>query len=267
MGEETNSLVTYLDHMGDDLTVVNAARVSFNKQSEWHHFKDVSLPCHSFEIPYLNSKDKKLIKYLAKHNHWSPFSHPQISLRIKMPIFVARQWFKHQIGFARNEVSRRYVDYEPELYQTDVWRKKAENKKQGSSDESVDLDKHWALDGSLMEGKGVRLSIDKSMMICSEVLIRNYNSMIKAGVAPEQARMILPQNTYTEFVETASLYAYARLYNLRTGDDAQKETQEYAREVGKIIEQIYPYSWKVLTNEEETKEKEPNSKSTDESSV
>ena len=140
------SFVEHLNHMGTDLDVVNAARVSFSKQSDWEVVgckEEFDIDCRSVSyIPVftLSEKDKKLIKYLAAHKHWTPFSQPQIQFRIKMPIFVARQWYKHTVGFTRNEESRRYINTEPQCYVPTEWRKAAENVKQGSSEELVDVD-------------------------------------------------------------------------------------------------------------------------------
>jgi thymidylate synthase (FAD) len=220
--------------MGTDLDVVNAARVSFSKQSNWEVVgckEEFDIDCRSVSyIPVftLSEKDKKLIKYLAAHKHWTPFSQPQIQFRIKMPIFVARQWYKHTVGFTRNEVSRRYVSDTPECYIPSVWRKAAPNIKQGSLDDAVDLDFEWMDDV-------VRFAA------------RSYDTLIRLGVCPEQARMVLPQNMFTEFVEVGSLAAYARLYSLRSSEDAQKETRDYANSVGVILGALFPHSWSALT--------------------
>lgn len=210
------SKVTCLNVMGDDLTVVNAARVSFAKASYWH------------DVDELKEQDKKLIKYLAAHKHWTPFSQPQIQFRIKMPIFVARQWYKHSVGFTRNEESRRYISTEPQCYVPAEWRMAAENVKQGSSDETV-------TDPPLVGGY-------------VNIMISLYNELINCGTCPEQARMILPQSMYTEFVEVGSLAAYARLYSLRSSKEAQKEVRLYAEVVGKVMQELFPVSWEALTN-------------------
>jgi len=217
---------TLIDYMGDDLRVVNAARVSFAKESFW----DDSVPARLTGLPQLHEKDVKLLNYLAKHNHWTPFSHVQITMREKVPIFVARQRFKHMVGFTYNEISRRYVDDEPELYWPDKWRKKAENKKQGSSDEEyISLDLVWAQNH--MKG-----------------LLTIYNKIVADGCAPEQARMILPQSMYTEYIVTGSLAAWARAYKLRIDAHSQKEIQELAAQWGAIIGGIpeLKHSWKTL---------------------
>ena len=200
---------------GDDLTVVNAARVSFSKESK-----------------VLSEGDKKLITYLAKHNHVSPFFHPQVRLRVKMPIFVAREWYRHTVGFARNEVSRRYVDSEPECYipETTSIRERDSNLKQGSKMTSVE---------NADSAKEYIETITRSS-------IEAYNNLLSANVAPEVARMVLPQSMHTEFIETASLYAYARLCKLRLSPDAQHEIRQYAEALSSMLEKEFPVSWLAL---------------------
>jgi len=212
--------VELLNSMGDDLMVVNAARVSFNKESK--EFK---------------SGDAKLIKYLADHDHISPFFHPQIQFRIKMPIFVAREWYRHQIGFSRNEVSRRYVDTEPEYWTPtpNEIRERDPKLKQGSKETSVENAEYLY---------GI---IEYS---CRNA-VNTYEKLIKNNVAPEIARTVLPQSMYTEFVETGSLAAYARLYKLRTSPDAQREIQSYAKAIGEILALRFPFSWAALTSSSE----------------
>lgn len=219
--------VDLVDYMGSDLSVANAARVSFNKESSWEYAdSDVS-------IRSLSDKDTKLIRYLAKHNHFTPFCHPQISLRIKCPIFVRAQLGKHQVGLVMNEVSRRYVTYEPEIY-TPLWRNSpTDGAKQGSSGPIEDLDHCIKL----------RQEYDGVAKECLDL----YNRLLADGVAPEQARSILPQGTYTEFVWTGSLYAFARVYNLRIDAHAQWEIQEYAKAIDKLIAPLFPVSWQTLT--------------------
>ena len=231
------SSVQLLKHMGDDLMVVNAARVSMAKESEWEivgydeHIDPDSRVISCEPRRKLSDKDAKLIRYLARHKHWTPFSHPQVQLRIKMPIFVARQWFKHTVGFTRNEVSRRYVDDTPEFYVPKEWRKRAENVKQGSSDEVLQ-------DIPLFNMYSPR----DVMLTCVDM----YEAMLDQGVAPEMARMVLPQATYTEFIETGSLAAYARLASLRLDTHAQKETREYAQAIDAIMSKLFPVSWEAL---------------------
>jgi len=197
--------------MGSDLTVVNAARVSFSKESQ-----------------LLDEKDTKLIQYLARNRHISPFFHPQVCFRLKMPIFVAREWYRHTIGFARNEVSRRYVDTPPELYIPTELRERDPNLKQGSKSTFVDE------------------NIVEHMKVTAQITLNCYQHLLEAKVAPELARMILPQSMYTEFIETASLYAYARLCKLRLDPHAQKEIQVYAEAIDKILREKFPVSWAAL---------------------
>jgi len=212
---DNSGSIELLGCFGDDLTVVNAARVSFSKESN-----------------ELVEADVKLINYLAKHNHVSPFFHPQVRLRIKMPIFVAREWYRHTVGFARNEVSRRYVDSEPECYVPELSsiRERDAKLKQGSKSTPVD-NAEYAKD-----------CIDK----LTHSAIDTYNSLLAANVAPEVARMILPQSMHTEFIETASLYAYARLCKLRLSPDAQHEIRLYAEVLSKLLEKEFPISWHAL---------------------
>jgi thymidylate synthase (FAD) len=211
--------VELLETFGDDLTVVNAARVSFAKESH-----------------ELTPGDAKLIKYLADHNHVTPFFHPQVRLRIKMPIFVAREWFRHQIGFARNEVSRRYVDTPPECYvpREDHIRARDPKLKQGSKAEAVqESDAAYA-----MISNATRVALDE------------YKNLLTVGVAPEIARMILPQSMFTEFIETGSLAAYARLCALRLDPAAQWEIRQYAEAVSDLLRAAFPASWGALCAEE-----------------
>ena len=205
-----NQSVELVDCMGSDIGVVNAARVSFNKVAT-----------------EMGDKDAKLLKYLADHNHWSPFSHVFISFRIKAPIFVARQLVKHQVGLSWNEVSRRYVDSDPEFFMPLYWRKKAENVKQGSSDEVLQKD-----------------SEDVSLLC--KASLRLYNEMLQKGCCAEQARMVLPQNMMTEWIWSGSLYAFARVCNLRLDSHTQRETQEVAKMISDIVAEKFPQSWKVL---------------------
>ena len=231
--------VELMDHMGSDLTVCNAARVSFNKESEWGLDFDAierlkSCPYNKDDVRLLKEKDEKLIRYLAKHNHWTPFAHPQITLRVKAPVSIRTQFFKHKQGFVENEISRRYVSYEPEFYNP-VWRSKpTDGAKQGSEDFVKDE----------VEANVYSMAFDH---VCVEAL-NNYNHLIEQGIAPEQARFILPQGMYTEWYWTGSLAAYARFYKQRKDDHAQWEIREYANAVGKIIEPYFPVSWKHLTN-------------------
>ena len=275
---------TLIDHMGDDLSVVNAAKVSFGKRSEWDfrldHYNENNdteqWEREGWELynnstsgdvySRLSKKDRGLIQFLARGctsgdwsslkdylvnsvdvgeqtykeepafeellnyirkmpSHWSPFAHTAITLHLKMPIFVARQIMKHTTGIEYNEVSRRYVDSEPEFYVPDVWRKKAENVKQGSSGEDSEY-------GVIVD------YLDRVKF--------QYQDMLEWGVAPEQARMVLPQSMYTEVIATGNLYAWANLYIQRTDSHAQKETQDLAKQIGEIIKPLYPVSWAAL---------------------
>ena len=201
-----------IDVMGTDLTVVNAARVSFGKKKE------------KFE-----EGDEKLIRYLAKHNHWSPFGHCMLQFHIKAPVFVARQLVKHQIGLVWNEISRRYVDTQPEFYEVDKWRGQPIDKKQGSDGE--------------VEKQG---SCAYSKQMVENNAIIAYNSLLDAGVAPEQARMVLPQSLMTEWYWSGSLYAFARVCNLRCAKDSQYETRLIANEIDTQCKIKFPVSWKEL---------------------
>lgn len=220
--------VNYVAHMGDDLMVVNAARVSFAKHSET-----------------FRNADNKLIHYLATHGHWTPFGHPQITLRMKAPIFVRTQCFKHKQGFVENEVSRRYVDEAPEFFVPGVWRSRpTDGAKQGSSDTPVLELKRSSYDSEFIPDYSVNSWVTDHYDACNNL----YNWMIESGVAPEQARMILPQSMYTEWYWTGSLAAYARFYKQRIDPHAQKEIQELAKLVGDIIEPLFTVSWKALTD-------------------
>jgi thymidylate synthase (FAD) len=227
--------VELIDSMGSDLSVVNAARVSFHKESDWEYLEESLLTGQPTDKK-LNEKDQKLISYLAKHGHWTPFAHAFLSFRIKAPIFVARQLVKHQVGLAWNEVSRRYVDDEPEFWEPQIWRKRAENVKQGSSDEAVPV----ALDD-------IVYSYDGGIENYLTAAIKTYNYLLNEGVAPEQARMVLPQNTMTEWLWSGSLAAFARVVKLRTDPHAQKETQEIAFAIDSAVPNSFQHSWKALT--------------------
>jgi len=206
---------TLINSMGDDLTAVNAARVSFAKK------KDV-----------FDDKDERLIRYLAKHKHWTPFSHIMLQFRITAPIFVARQWYRHTVGFARNEESRRYIRDEPQYFLPDEIRSEPEgNIKQGSG-------------GKHQRNELWKLRYDGKVREC----IDTYRTMIADGVAPEQARMVLPQGVETSWVETASLYAYARLCNERMQSDAQVEIRDLAEKIHEQAKDIAPVCWKELAD-------------------
>jgi len=205
--------VKLLETFGNDLTVVNAARVSLGK--------------HVVEF---TDKDAKLIKYLADHEHTSPFFHPQLRFRLKMPIWMAREWFRHTIGFSRNEVSRRYVD-DPPTFHIPHLRTRAPGKKQGSND-----DVHPQND-----------VFRETLKDSCRVAVNSYNLLLANQLPPEQARMVLPQNMMTEFIETGSLAAYARLCHLRMGPDAQTEIRAVAGQVSELVRGVFPVSWFALT--------------------
>jgi len=222
--------VQLLEVFGSDLTVVNAARVSFAK-----------------EVHVMEEKDIKLLNYLAKHNHISPFFHPQIRFRIKMPIFVAREWYRHQIGLSRNEVSRRYVDSAVECWIPNVEDLRARDPKlkQGSKNEVV----------------GDASVVHEQIKTATESAIATYESLLASGVAPEIARVVLPQSMYTEFIETGSLAAYARICSLRLDPAAQKEIRVYADLVDQELLKAFPHSWQALRAKfaEPSKKEQPES--------
>jgi thymidylate synthase (FAD) len=214
--------VTYIDHMGSDLTVANAARVSFGKTSEMED--------DPWGPPKLKAKDDKLIRYLAREKHISPFGHCFASFHVKAPIFVARQLVKHK--FLRwNEISRRYVDDEPEFYVPDVWRGRAENVKQGST-------------GEVKVPYLVPHEFNKSALY-------EYETLLESGVAPEQARMVLPQSTMTEWYWSGSLDAFADMCNLRCKSDTQAETREVAKQIDRKMIELFPVSWDALTESDD----------------
>ena len=266
--------VTYVDHMGSDLTVVNAARVSFDNEST-----------------KLITKDRKLIRYLAMNEHWSPFAHPQISLRVDAPVFVARQLAKHQVGFAWNEVSRRYVSDDTEFYFPEKWRKKSDDIKQGSTDEEVDIDvfklvkngqiltenfsPYWTercipkpidrndLSEDDLADYDARIEAwdeadvvpaDNPIETLTYIMEEMYDNLLALGVCPEQARMILPQSMYTSWIWTGSLLAFSRMCKLRLDSHAQRETQEVAKQISDIIEPLFPESWGKLLSDWNKKE-------------
>jgi thymidylate synthase (FAD) len=232
--------VELIQNMGDDLVVVNAARVSFDKESEWD----------SHGESWLNQSDTKLIKYLARHGHWTPFSHCVITLRETVPIFVARQRFKHMVGFTYNEVSRRYVDDTPEFFYPDIWRSRPDGSvKQGSGEgvvEWLDHDEHEVWDEP--QSPLISTSIKEEYEHFIGYVKYLYELMIKNDVAPEQARMVLPQSMYTSYYVTGSLYAFARAYKLRADAHAQKEIRDLAAMWDSIIRPLYPVSWEALVS-------------------
>ena len=201
-----------------DLLVVNAARCSFDKEHK----------------EFDGDKDTKLINYLARERHVLPFRHPSATLRITCPIFVLRQLGKHQVGFSWSEVSRRYITGEPKFWTPTDLRTRPENIKQGS----VEGDFSW----------GYQRRVIAEMKQYQEESVGFYNKLLEGGVAPEQARAVLPQSMYTTSVVTGTLLGWSHLYKLRTEEHTQVETQEYAKEIGKIMEELFPISWKALNN-------------------
>ena len=208
--------VSLVDKMGTDLTVVNAARVSFGKKKT-----------------KFSKQDEKLIKYLARHNHWTPFGHCNLQFHIVAPVFVARQLVKHQIGLVWNEISRRYVDSEPEFYQPESWRLKADDKKQGSSDD-------------IWEGETVDNPSIAYQNICNEARSKYLHWVNVLNICPEQARMVLPQSMMTEWYWSGTLMAFARVCNLRCKPDAQLETRLITDQIDIISSAEFPVSWKAL---------------------
>lgn len=241
--------VEYIDHMGSDLRVVNAARVSFANISN-----------------KFTARDAGLIEYLARHGHWTPFAHPQVTLLVEAPIFVARQLYKHTIGLVvtddddartirsgldklslqleeaqapvANEVSRRYVAGLPGFYMPEEWRLKAENKKQGSSDETI----------TEIVYEGGTIDISKDHHWVTDKALDFYKTLLDAGVAPEMARMVLPQTMYTQWYWTGSLAAFARVYQLRSEATAQQEAAMIVSQIKDIVTPLFPVSWRALTD-------------------
>lgn len=214
------SFVELIDVLGSDLTVVNAARVSFGKEKET-----------------LDMKDESLIRFLARHNHWTPFSQPQLQFRFKMPAFVARQYFKHTVGLTRNEISRRYVNTAPEFWLPKNFRESADNVKQGSAD-----------------------TVHEDNILITDMVYQNYKdaallyeTLIKSGVCAEQARAVLPMGFLVEFIETGSLAAYMRIIGLRRDKSAQKEIQDFAIAIDSFIQKHFPKTWQGLEEVRKTK--------------
>lgn len=225
--------VALVDRLGSDLSVVNAARVSMSKESDWEISgapNDYPGVVYRMDAKQLSEKDAKLIGYLANNGHWTPFSHPQVSFRIQAPILVARQWFKHMIGITRNEVSRRYVDDTPAVYIPEIIRMRP--------------------DGSIKQGSGGEhpesATWREAMIAQAQIACDFYDLMIADGVAPEQARGVLPQWTMTEWIETSSLAAICRACALRLDPHAQSETREIAEQMAEIVAPLFPVSWSAL---------------------
>lgn len=221
--------VEYIDHMGSDLRVANAARVSFDVESSEFTLRQ--------DKP--KGSDEGLLQYLAKHDHWTPFAHCMITLRETVPIFVARQRFKHMVGFTYNEVSRRYVDSPPKFYVPDVWRSRPEGSvKQGSGSRTVDS----------VVFLGQRRYLETVYEDYLDYVEDLYESLLAGGVAPEMARMVLPQSMMTSYYVTGSLAAFARAYKQRIDGHAQVEIQELAKKWDEIIRPLFPYAWKELVD-------------------
>ena len=207
--------VTLINSMGTDQTVVDAARVSFAKKAD----------------NYTEAQNEKLIQYLARHNHWTPFGHAQATFHIEAPIFVARQLVKHQVGLVWNEVSRRYVDDKPRFFSPSSWRPRSQDKKQGSDKHDIipDMRQAWKIYESAIHD-----------------ISKTYGTLLEMGVAPEQARMVLPQSMMTEWYWTGSLAAWSRVCRLRVSDDAQAETERIALDISREMKQLFPVSWTAL---------------------
>ena len=207
--------VTLINSMGTDQTVVDAARVSFAKKAE----------------NYTEAQNEKLIQYLARHNHWTPFGHAQATFHIEAPVFVARQLVKHQVGLVWNEVSRRYVDDSPRFFSPSSWRPRSEDKKQGSDKHDIipDMRQAWKIYENAVHN-----------------ISKTYGILLDMGVAPEQARMVLPQSMMTEWYWTGSLAAWSRVCRLRISDDAQAETERIAKDISREMQQLFPVSWAAL---------------------
>lgn len=223
--------VEYMTHSGDDLLVVNAARASFGKESEWDKGTELVYDeefdvYDEEEVNVLSDRDKKLIDFLAREKHLLPFRHPTVTLRCRAPLFVARQLGKHQAGMSWSEESRRYITTEPEFYWPNKWRKKADNVKQGSANEAADT------------------TVDLSWYV--GVAVGAYEKMLEDGVAPELARMILPQNMMITWVWTGTMLAWNHMIKERTAPTTQRETQEFARMVEQIMNDLYPVSMEAL---------------------
>lgn len=207
--------VTLINSMGTDQTVVDAARVSFAKKAD----------------NYTEAQNEKLIQYLARHNHWTPFGHAQATFHIEAPVFVARQLVKHQVGLVWNEVSRRYVDDSPRFFSPSSWRPRSEDKKQGSDKHDIipDMRQAWKIYENAVHN-----------------ISKTYGILLDMGVAPEQARMVLPQSMMTEWYWTGSLAAWSRVCRLRISDDAQAETERIAKDISREMQQLFPVSWAAL---------------------
>jgi len=226
--------VDLLDFMGDDLDVVNAAKVSFSKESIWEWKEELECGVPVSIEPVLAEKDAKLINYLAKHDHWTPFAHTALKFRVAAPVPIRTQCFKHKIGMVENEESRRYISTTPEIFIPEFFRAKPEGSiKQGSGEEHYDS-KFWV-------GQ-----YDKLVSQCVSL----YEELLDDGVCPEQARFILPQGAIVNWIWTGNLVSFANFFNKRTDPNAQREVQVVAELIGKEVENIFPVSWRALTSKE-----------------
>lgn len=231
----------YVDHMGTDLSVVNAARVSFDKVSAWGNTEAIAEAerlnqqfMQQVEIPKpeLMERDKSLIAFLAKHDHWTPFGHTAITLRMAAPIPIRTQCFKHKIGFVENEESRRYISSLPEVFFPD-WRQSTKDKKQGS--------------GGLVDDRTEEIATE-IYALSTQIAIDAYEELLAHGICEEQARFALPQGSIVNWIWTGNLMSFANFYNKRAAKDAQGEIQELAKAVGDLIAPLYPVAWAALTN-------------------
>lgn len=218
--------VVFKDKMGSDLSVVNAARVSFSKES-------MGSPAGFLDA------DKRLINFLAKHNHWTPFGHCSLQVHVTAPIFVARQLAKHQVGLVWNEESRRYIDHPPEVFEPSAWRARAESAKQGSNEEIE-------INTMVANEFGARNRIDDVVNNANARMLALYQELLDSGVCPEQARMVLPQSTYVQWYWSGTLMAFARICGLRCKPDTQLETRIIANQISEIAAEHFPHSWDAL---------------------
>jgi thymidylate synthase (FAD) len=234
--------VEYINHCGDDLSVVDAARCSFDKKSDWEYICDgMCFTCDcAGNDKKLKSSDEKLINYLASHKHFSPFNHSFISVRVKAPVFVARQLVKHKF-MPWNEVSRRYVKGEVEFYTPDSWRKAAENVKQGSSFETIPPHRM-----SFSSDTAANYLTPSDV---NDVALEVYTAMIEEGVCAEQARQVLPQSMMTTWIWSGTLGAFCDMLVLRLDSHTQYETRLVAQQVAEIVKELFPVSYKALVGE------------------
>ncbi len=227
-----------VDFMGSDQTVVNAARVSFGKRKE---AEDTLVALYGYDckkaahVAKVDKADTRLINFLAREKHWTPFGHVTVQFHIKAPFFVARQLGKHQVGLVWNEISRRYVDSDPDFYLPEDWRLRNKDKKQGSLDETM----------------------EESVALHTQACLDEYHRLLEKEIAPEMARMVLPQNTMTEWYWSGSLFAFSRICSLRLPKDAQKETREIAQMISDQCKKLFPVSWNALMEGVETTEPFP----------